>query len=81
MSAAALDLTPEHVADLTAASDSVTVQGDRYPESMQRPWSTGPEEAWPNARWCELCDIRSLIEPDVTQSRIGMTEHKRAVST
>ena len=35
MSAAALDLTPEHVADLTAASDSVTVQGDRYPESMQ----------------------------------------------
>ena len=35
VSAAALDLTPEHVADLTAASDSVTVQGDRYPESMQ----------------------------------------------
>ena len=35
LSAADLDLTPEDVAELTAASDSVTVRGDRYPESMQ----------------------------------------------
>lgn len=35
LSAAELDLTPEDVADLTAASDSVTIRGDRYPEAMQ----------------------------------------------
>jgi aryl-alcohol dehydrogenase-like predicted oxidoreductase len=35
LSAAQLDLTPEDVAELTAASDSVTIQGDRYPEAMQ----------------------------------------------
>ena len=35
LSAAELDLTPEDVAELTAASESVTVRGDRYPESMQ----------------------------------------------
>jgi aryl-alcohol dehydrogenase-like predicted oxidoreductase len=34
-SAATLALTAEDVAELTAASDSVTVRGDRYPESMQ----------------------------------------------
>jgi aryl-alcohol dehydrogenase-like predicted oxidoreductase len=35
LSAAALDVSAEDVADLTAASESVTVRGDRYPESMQ----------------------------------------------
>lgn len=35
LSAADLHLTPENVAELTAASDGVTVRGDRYPESMQ----------------------------------------------
>jgi aryl-alcohol dehydrogenase-like predicted oxidoreductase len=35
LSAAQLDLTPEDVAELTAASDSVTIQGDSYPEAMQ----------------------------------------------
>jgi aryl-alcohol dehydrogenase-like predicted oxidoreductase len=35
LSAAELDLTPEDVAQLTAASESVTVHGNRYPESMQ----------------------------------------------
>ncbi|MGH8893207.1 MAG: aldo/keto reductase [Actinomycetes bacterium] len=35
LSAAALDLAPDEVAELTAASESVTVRGDRYPESMQ----------------------------------------------
>lgn len=35
LGAADLDLTPEDLADLTAASDSVAVQGDRYPETMQ----------------------------------------------
>jgi aryl-alcohol dehydrogenase-like predicted oxidoreductase len=35
LSAAHLDLTPEDVVELTAASDSVTVRGDRYPENMQ----------------------------------------------
>ena len=35
LSAAHLDLTPEDIAELTAASDSVTVRGDRYPENMQ----------------------------------------------
>jgi aryl-alcohol dehydrogenase-like predicted oxidoreductase len=36
LGAARLDLTADDVAELTAASDSVTVQGDRYPEAMQR---------------------------------------------
>jgi aryl-alcohol dehydrogenase-like predicted oxidoreductase len=36
LGAADLDLTPDDVAELTAASDSITVQGDRYPEAMQR---------------------------------------------
>jgi aryl-alcohol dehydrogenase-like predicted oxidoreductase len=35
LAAADLDLTPEQTAELTAASDSVTVQGDRYPAAMQ----------------------------------------------
>ena len=35
LAAADLDLAPDVVAELTAASDSVTVQGDRYPEHMQ----------------------------------------------
>jgi aryl-alcohol dehydrogenase-like predicted oxidoreductase len=35
LSAAALDLTAEDVAELTAASESITVRGDRYPEGMQ----------------------------------------------
>ena len=36
IAAASLDLTPGDIAELTAASDSITVQGDRYPEAMQR---------------------------------------------
>jgi aryl-alcohol dehydrogenase-like predicted oxidoreductase len=36
LGAADLDLTPDDVAELTAASDSITVEGDRYPEAMQR---------------------------------------------
>jgi aryl-alcohol dehydrogenase-like predicted oxidoreductase len=35
LAAANLDLTSEEAAELTAASDSVTVQGDRYPAAMQ----------------------------------------------
>ena len=35
LAAADLDLTAEQTAELTAASDSVTVQGDRYPTAMQ----------------------------------------------
>jgi aryl-alcohol dehydrogenase-like predicted oxidoreductase len=35
LSASELSLTTEDVAELTAASDSVTVHGDRYPEAMQ----------------------------------------------
>ena len=35
LGAADLDLTADDLADLTAASDSVKVQGDRYPEAMQ----------------------------------------------
>ena len=35
LAAADLDLTPEDIAELTAASDSVTVQGDRYPAAIQ----------------------------------------------
>ena len=35
LAAANLDLTAEQIAELTAASDSVTVQGDRYPTAMQ----------------------------------------------
>ena len=35
IAAASLDLTPGDIAELTAASDSITVQGDRYPEAMQ----------------------------------------------
>jgi aryl-alcohol dehydrogenase-like predicted oxidoreductase len=35
LSAAALNLAAANVAKLTAASESVTVRGDRYPESMQ----------------------------------------------
>ena len=35
LAAADLDLTPEDIAELTAASDSATVQGDRYPAAMQ----------------------------------------------
>jgi aryl-alcohol dehydrogenase-like predicted oxidoreductase len=34
--AADVQLTPEDLKDLTAASDQVDVQGDRYPEHMQR---------------------------------------------
>jgi aryl-alcohol dehydrogenase-like predicted oxidoreductase len=36
LAAAALALTPEDLAELDAASSSVQVQGDRYPEAMQR---------------------------------------------
>ena len=35
LAAADLTLSPDDLAALTAASDSVTVQGDRYPEAMQ----------------------------------------------
>ena len=35
LAAADLDLGPEAVAELTAAADAVTVQGDRYPPAMQ----------------------------------------------
>ena len=35
IAAASLDLTPGDIAELTADSDSITVQGDRYPEAMQ----------------------------------------------
>ena len=35
LAAADLDLTSDDIAELTAASDSVTVQGDRYPAAMQ----------------------------------------------
>ena len=35
LAAADLGLTSDDIADLTAASDSVTVQGDRYPAAMQ----------------------------------------------
>lgn len=35
LAAADLDLTPEDITELTAASDSITVQGDRYPAAMQ----------------------------------------------
>jgi aryl-alcohol dehydrogenase-like predicted oxidoreductase len=31
-----LDLTPEDLAELDRASASVQVQGDRYPDAMQR---------------------------------------------
>mgnify|MGYP001047335031 CR=1 FL=1 len=31
-----LDLTPEDLSELDSASVSVQVQGDRYPEAMQR---------------------------------------------
>ena len=34
--AANIDLTPEDRADITAAADQVDVQGERYPEQMQR---------------------------------------------
>jgi aryl-alcohol dehydrogenase-like predicted oxidoreductase len=34
--AVGVELTPEDLKDLTAASDQVDVQGDRYPEHMQR---------------------------------------------
>lgn len=33
--AAGLDLSPEDLDELTAASDSVQVQGERYPAAMQ----------------------------------------------
>ena len=36
LEAADLDLTPEDLAELDAASASVEVRGDRYPEAMQR---------------------------------------------
>ncbi|GAA4345478.1 aldo/keto reductase [Angustibacter luteus] len=35
LAAADLDLAPEDLAELTGASDTVTVQGDRYPAAMQ----------------------------------------------
>ena len=35
LGAAALDLTSDDLTELSAASDSVTVQGDRYPAAMQ----------------------------------------------
>ena len=35
LSAAELELNPEDVGQLTAASDSIDVRGDRYPASMQ----------------------------------------------
>jgi aryl-alcohol dehydrogenase-like predicted oxidoreductase len=34
--AAAIELTGDDLADLTSAADEVTVQGDRYPEHLQR---------------------------------------------
>jgi len=36
LGAAGLDLTPEDLAELDEASASIQVQGDRYPEAMQR---------------------------------------------
>jgi aryl-alcohol dehydrogenase-like predicted oxidoreductase len=36
LAAAELDLTADDVAELTAASDSVTIEGERYPEAMLR---------------------------------------------
>jgi aryl-alcohol dehydrogenase-like predicted oxidoreductase len=36
LASAELDLTSEDLAELDSASDSVQVQGDRYPEAMQR---------------------------------------------
>jgi aryl-alcohol dehydrogenase-like predicted oxidoreductase len=36
LGSADLDLTPEDLAELDSASASVQVQGDRYPETMQR---------------------------------------------
>jgi aryl-alcohol dehydrogenase-like predicted oxidoreductase len=36
LASADLDLTPEDLAELDHASASVQVQGDRYPEAMQR---------------------------------------------
>jgi len=36
MGATDLDLTPEDLAELDNATASVQVQGDRYPEAMQR---------------------------------------------
>ncbi len=36
LGAATLELTTDDLADLDAASRSITVQGDRYPEAMQR---------------------------------------------
>lgn len=36
LGAAELALSPTDLADLTAASDSTTIQGDRYPAAMQR---------------------------------------------
>lgn len=36
LGSADLDLSPEDLAELDSASSSVQVQGDRYPESMQR---------------------------------------------
>ena len=36
LGAADLDLTPEDLAELDGASASVHVQGDRYPEALQR---------------------------------------------
>ena len=35
LGAAALDLTSDDLTELSAASDSVTVQGDRYPAAIQ----------------------------------------------
>jgi aryl-alcohol dehydrogenase-like predicted oxidoreductase len=36
LGAATLELTPDDLAELDTASHSITVQGDRYPEAMQR---------------------------------------------
>jgi aryl-alcohol dehydrogenase-like predicted oxidoreductase len=36
LAAAQVELTPQDLADLDAASASVQVQGARYPEAMQR---------------------------------------------
>ena len=36
LGAADLELTPEDLAELDEASAAVEVQGDRYPEAMQR---------------------------------------------
>ena len=36
LGAADLDLTPEDLAELDEASTNIQVQGDRYPEAMQR---------------------------------------------